>query len=157
MSESLLAVTDRDDSLRVAVPRNVVDAPGDDVIVAWTWSASLSSPAVCGGPFQLAQVHIRTFCRAVACAVPDLYSSRHISTCHIVSGGRETGDGGLSRVLRVLFTDGGVVDRAQEDGFARLMHANQLQKASLFDSAYSQRMLSALPWDQTREALADHG
>ena len=34
VSESLLAVTDRNDSLRVAIPCNVVDSPGDDVVVA---------------------------------------------------------------------------------------------------------------------------
>ena len=60
----------------------------------------------------------RTFCSALASAVPDFNSARDISTGHVVSRGREAGNSGLRSVLGVLCTDGGVVDVAQEDGFA---------------------------------------
>lgn len=59
-----------------------------------------------------------TFCSALACAVPDFDGSRHITACHIEAGGRETGNGGLGGVLGVLLADCGVIDGAEEDGFA---------------------------------------
>jgi hypothetical protein len=61
-----------------------------------------------------------TLCSAFSRTVPHLDSSRDISTGDIEARRREAGDGGLGRVLCVLFTDGGIVDGAEEDGFAGL-------------------------------------
>jgi hypothetical protein len=94
VAEALLAVADGDDALRVAVPGNVVDAAGDDVVVALG--------------------------RALARAVPHLDGARDISTGDVEARGREAGDGRLGRVLRVLSTNGGVVEGAHEDRLARL-------------------------------------
>jgi hypothetical protein len=62
----------------------------------------------------------RTFGRALTRAVPHLDGARDVSAGDVEARGREAGDGGLGRVLRVLCTDGGVVDGAKEDGLARL-------------------------------------
>ncbi len=35
MTEALLPITDGNDALRVAIPRNVVDSAGDDVVLAY--------------------------------------------------------------------------------------------------------------------------
>lgn len=115
MPVPLLAIADSNDSLRIAIPCNIIDSSGDDVVVACTSSASLSVSFVSGGPFDASTFASRTFCSAFACAIPDLDSSRQISTCYVEPRGRETGYRGLGGVLRVLFTDGGVVDGAQED------------------------------------------
>lgn len=66
----------------------------------------------------------RTFCRALAGTVPDPDHARDIAAGYVEARGREAGDGGLGRVLRVLFTDGGIVDGAEKDGFARLQALN---------------------------------
>lgn len=69
---------------------------------------------------QRQQSQSRAFCCTLACAIPNLDSARDISTGNVEARGGEAGDGGLGGVLGVLFTDGGVVDGAEEDGFARL-------------------------------------
>lgn len=61
-----------------------------------------------------------TFCGALADAVPDLDGTRHITAGDVEAGGGEAGDGGLGGVVGILAADGGVVDGAHEDGFARL-------------------------------------
>lgn len=98
VAEALLAVTYGNDALRVAVPGQVVDAAGDD------------------GVFAL--------CCTLAGAVPYPDHARHISAGDIEARGREAGDGCLCCVLGVLLADGGIVNGAQKDGFARLQTLN---------------------------------
>lgn len=95
VAKALFAIADGDDALRVAVPGNVVDAAGDDVVLALG--------------------------RALAGAVPHAHAARDVAAGHIESRRREARDRRLRRVLRVLLADGGVVDGAEEDGLARLV------------------------------------
>jgi hypothetical protein len=90
VAETLFTVTDSNDTLRVAVPSNIVDTTSNDVVF------SLGS--------------------ALALAVPHTYGTRDITTGYVVAAGRETGDGGLSDMVGVLSCNARVVDVADEDG-----------------------------------------
>lgn len=94
MSEALAPVADGDDAGRVPVPGYVVDAPGDDVVFPL-------------GVFG-------------AYGIPDADGAGDVAGGDVETGGGEAGDGGGVRVAGVLEGVGGVVDGADEDGFAGL-------------------------------------
>jgi len=90
VAETLFTVTDSDDTLRVAIPSDVVDAASNDVVFSL------------GG--------------ALALAVPYTYGTRDITTGYVKATGRETRDGGLGDMVGVLSCDARVVNVADEDG-----------------------------------------
>jgi len=90
VTESLFTITHSDDTLRVAIPCNVVDAASDDVVFTL------------GGTFTL--------------AVPYAYGTRNITTGYVEATGRETSNGSLSDMVRVLSCNARVVDVADENG-----------------------------------------
>ena len=86
VTETLLTVSYRNDTLRVAVPGDVVDAACNDVVFA--------------------------LCRAFAFTVPDSDGARDIAASDVESRGGETRYGSLCGMLRVLRAVFGVVYRA---------------------------------------------
>jgi len=90
VTESLFTITHSDDTLRVAIPGNVVDAASNDVVFSL------------GGTLTL--------------AVPYAYGTRDITTSYVEATGRETGNGGLSDMVCVLSCNTQVVDVADENG-----------------------------------------
>lgn len=92
MAISLLTVSNSDDTLAVAIPSYVIDAPIDDRVVA--------------------------FCsaRAVWGAIPDTDNARDIAGSAVEARGTEAGDGGEGSMLGVLGGNGRSVNGAQEDG-----------------------------------------
>lgn len=95
MAEALAAVANGDDALGVAIPTNVIDSARDDVVF------SLCVDSLDG--------------------VPDADGARDVTGGDVEARGREAGNGGTRSVAGVLFRLGGVVNIAEEDGFARLM------------------------------------
>lgn len=94
VAEALAAIADSDDALRVAVPGNVVDAAGNDVVLA------LGVDGLNG--------------------VPDTNGAGDITGSDVEARGGEAGYSGVGGVACVLFTLGRIVDEAEEDGFSGL-------------------------------------
>lgn len=94
VAEALAAVADSYDALGVAVPGDVVDAAGDDMVF------TLGVDGFDG--------------------VPDADGAGDVTGGDIETRWGEAGYGGIGGVASVLFTLGGVVDGAEEDGFSRL-------------------------------------
>jgi hypothetical protein len=90
VTETLFTVTHSNNTLRVAIPGNIVDTASDDVV------------------FSL--------CGALTLAVPDAYGTRDITTGYVEAARRETGDGGLGDMVGVLSCNARVVNIADENG-----------------------------------------
>jgi hypothetical protein len=90
VTETLFTVTHSNNTLRVAIPGNIVDTASDDVV------------------FSL--------CGALTLAVPDAYGTRDITTGYVEAARRETGDGGLGDMVGVLSCNARVVNIAYENG-----------------------------------------
>jgi hypothetical protein len=65
---------------------------------------------------------IIAFCRALSYAIPDAHGAGDVTRRDVVSRGREASYGGVCRVGGVLCADGGIVYRADEDGFTGLLY-----------------------------------
>lgn len=81
---SLLSVAHGDDTLRIPIPRKVVDAAVDDAVFA--------------------------FGDSVPYAVPNTDQTRSIAAGNVKARRREAGHGRLGFVFGILLSNGGVVD-----------------------------------------------
>ncbi|KAL1962216.1 hypothetical protein VTN77DRAFT_9937 [Rasamsonia byssochlamydoides] len=84
VSISLFAITNGNDTLRITIPRKVIDATTDNGVLAL------------GNPFSN--------------AVPDSHGTCRIAASDVKSGWRETSNCGLGFMFCILLCDGGVVD-----------------------------------------------
>ena len=96
VSESLLAVPNSNDPLRVAVPCQIVDATGD--------------------------YRVFSFCAAFTCgsAIPDANNTSAITRGTVVARWGEASDCCGCCVASILSGEGGIVDGAEENRFVRL-------------------------------------
>jgi len=93
MPESLFPISNSDDALAVSIPRYVVDATGDDVVLSFGC--------------------LRALC------VPHSNTAADIARCYVEAGRRELGNSGGRSMLCILLRSGGIVDGADKDGLVR--------------------------------------
>lgn len=94
VSVALLSIANGNNTLRIAVPGQIIDSTIDNAVVA--------------------------LCDSVTNTVPDSDYTACITTGDVEAGGRETGDRCVGIVFGVLSRDRGVIDRPDEDRFVRL-------------------------------------